>query len=108
MENEYMKRGYLLPEGCKDLIDVWKVKGTPKPSTPKSSSAAALPPVIGDLVVPAGMTVSELAASLTQKPFQIIADLMELGIFANLKDELGFETISKVVRKYGFIAKRAA
>lgn len=22
MENEYMKRGYLLPEGCKDLIDV--------------------------------------------------------------------------------------
>ena len=71
MENEYMKRGYLLPEGCKDLIDVWKVKGTPNPSTPKSSSPAALPPVIGEMTVPAGMTVSELAASLTQKPFQI-------------------------------------
>ena len=53
------------------------------------------------------MTVSELAASLTQKPFQIIADLMELGVFANVKDEVDFDTISKIVRKYGFIAKRA-
>ena len=107
MQNEYMKRGYLLPEGCKDLIDVWKVKGLPRSATSKSWSPAALPPVIGEMTVPAGMTISELAASLTQKPFQIIADLMELGVFANVKDEVDFDTISKIVRKYGFIAKRA-
>ena len=26
MENEFLKRGYLLPDGCKDLIDVLKLK----------------------------------------------------------------------------------
>jgi len=26
MENDYMKRGYLLPKGCKDLNDVLKRK----------------------------------------------------------------------------------
>lgn len=26
MENEFMKRGYLLPDGCKDLMDVLKLK----------------------------------------------------------------------------------
>src|SRR6266403_1313852 len=26
MEHDFMKRGYLLPEGCKDLIDVLKSK----------------------------------------------------------------------------------
>lgn len=31
MENEYMKRGYLLPPGCKDLADVLKHKQNPVP-----------------------------------------------------------------------------
>lgn len=26
MERDFMKRGYLLPKGCKDLIDVLKLK----------------------------------------------------------------------------------
>ncbi len=26
MENDYLKRGYLLPEGCKDLIDALQLK----------------------------------------------------------------------------------
>lgn len=102
-----MKRGYLLPEGCKDLIDVLKPKvqrGAPpmQPATP-----ASLPPIVGEMTVAAQMTVSELATALAQKPFRIIADLMEIGVFANVKQELDFETISRVARKYGFTAKRA-
>ena len=88
-----MKRGYLLPDGCKDLIDVLK---------PKVQHTAA------EMIVTSEMTVTELAAALAQKPFRIIADLMELGVFANVNQQLDFDTISRVVRKYGFIAKRAA
>jgi hypothetical protein len=45
---------------------------------------------------------------LSQKPFQIVADVMQLGVFATVKQTLDFEIISRVARKYGFIAKRAA
>jgi translation initiation factor IF-2 len=52
-------------------------------------------------------TVSQLAALLGKKPFQIIADLMEIGVFASANQSLDFEAISKVARQYGFIAKKA-
>jgi hypothetical protein len=103
MENEYMKRGYLLPEGCKDLTDVPKYKAKPAPTPP-----APLPPIIGEMTVPSQMTVSELAAALTQKPFRIIADLMELGVFVTVKHQLDFDMIFRVMRKYGFTARRAS
>ena len=127
MENDYMKRGYLLPEGCKDLIDVLKrkekhpqdllqtlprqfahlpnaqgslIKPLKHPSSP--------PPIKGEIVVPAQTTVSQLAALLGQKPFVILADLMQMGVFACVSQWLGFETISKVARKYGLVARKAA
>jgi hypothetical protein len=108
MENEYMQRGYLLPEGCKDLTDVLKPKFQAGPPLVQQATAAPLPPIIGEMTVAAQMTVSELAVALAQKPFRIIADLMELGVFATVKQQIDFETISKVVRKYAFTAKRAA
>jgi hypothetical protein len=110
MEDDFMKRGYLLPEGCKDLIDVWKSKGR-KPVKPKlaaPATPASLPPITGEMMVPASMTVAELGAELTQTPYQIVADLMELGIFVTVKHQLDFESISKVLRKYGLVARRAA
>jgi len=103
-----MKRGYLLPKGCKNLIDVSKSKVQPKPTPAKTSPPAPPPPITGEMTVAAQMTVSELAAALTQKPFRIIADLMELGVFVTVKHQLDFDTIARVVRKYGFTAKKAA
>ena len=122
-----MQRGYLLPEGCKDLNDVLKRK--PKrehyllPKLPNQfaqlpkgygtmikprKQSAPLPPVKGEIIIPAQTTVSQLAALLSRKPFMIVADLMQMGVFANVWQLLGFETISRVARKYGFIAKKAA
>lgn len=118
MNYDYSKRGYLLPGGCKDLIDVQKLElkmfeqawlelqeqRRPKP-TP-------LPPVIGEVVIAEHTTVSQLAAILNQKPLQIIADLVEIGIIATgvgaLDRKLNFGTSAKVARKHGYIAKRAA
>ena len=127
MEHDYMKRGYLLPEGCKDLIDVLKRKQKRVhylfPKLPKQfaqlpkgygtmikslKQPAPLPPVKGEITIPAQTTVAQLAALLSQKPFRIVADLMQLGVFASVKQLLGFETISRIARKYGFIAKKAA
>jgi len=130
MENDYMKRGYLLPPGCKDLIDVLKLKEkkqqamltgllqlpplpkvfgtTLKPWKPMSvGKPTPLPAVKGEIIIPAVTTAGKLAALLGQKPYLIIADLMELGIFANVTELLDFEAISKVARKYGFIVKKA-
>ena len=109
-----MQRGYLLPEGCKDLNDVLKRKQKRShyllPKLPKQLAQLpkGFPPVKGEIIIPAQTTVSHLAALLSQKPFLIIADLMQMGVFANVWQLLGFETISRVARKYGFIAKKAA
>jgi hypothetical protein len=128
MENEFMKRGYLLPEGCKDLMDALKLKG------PQYLSARSLPlilpekaikvwgakafkwakafkaaipnvPIKGVLTIPREISVVQLAAMLGQKPFQIIADMMMLGVF--LDKELDFKTASRIAQKHGFIVKRA-
>lgn len=107
MENEFMKRGYLLPNGCKDLIDVLNANVHLTPSLLKPGSPKPMPPITGEINMPPGMTVGELAQALSQKPFKIIADLMGFGVFANISQPLEFEVISKVMRMYGFTAKRA-
>jgi len=108
MENEYMRRGYLLPKGCKDLIDVLYLKGQARPvMKPTPLPTKPLPPVNGVVVLPGHTTVLELAAKLEQKPFRIVADLMEFGVFATVKQALDFNTLSKVTRKYGFRVKNA-
>ncbi len=129
---DYNKRGYLLPKGCKDLIDVinlQRAKARPACTWPvrakdaemsqadiealqaaiegdlKASSTQA-PKITGEILVSETTTVAELAALLGEKPFKIIADLMELGTFANLNQPLSFQTVCQVVRKYGYTAKR--
>jgi len=123
MENEYMKRGYLLPDGCKDLIDLQKYRANPIPihlpllpsASPFFVSASALtptpqatlPPITAELTVSDQMTVRQLAAALNQEHFRIIADLMEIGVFAAVDHPLAFDAITKVARKYGYAAKKA-
>jgi translation initiation factor IF-2 len=58
-------------------------------------------------VVPDEILVRELAKIAGQKPFKIIADLMEIGIFANVTQKIGFEAASRVLKKYGILAKKA-
>jgi hypothetical protein len=124
MENEFMKRGYLLPEGCKDLSDVAKLKPRQMPDVllaslpekftfydqtdkaPKPS--APLPPITRQVFIPPGTSVKKLAALLEQKPIEIIGDLMKLGVFAMVDYLLDFETISKVARMHGYQAIKGA
>ena len=122
MDYEFFKRGYLLPEGCKDLIDALRLKRKPERPypfiigelsflKPDFRAATALPkpppPIIGELKLPGKMTARELAEMLKQKPFKIVADLMQLGIFATASQQIPFGAIIKVARLYGYTVKRA-
>lgn len=115
-----MNRGYLLPDGCKDLMDAWKAKELSHPF----SFLPAIKPGMGGghwmtypmplkaphykgmLTVPAQISVLELATMLNQNMSRIFADLLEIGGLAAVKEQLDFATIQKIAWKYGFIAKK--
>lgn len=122
-----MNRGYLLPDGCKDLKDAWQTKGPacevgmmPMPDifTPEQFKTMAIEQFFqtaifakskfkGMLMVPAQVSVLQLATMLNQNMSKVFADLLEIGGLAAVKEQLDFVTISKIAWKYGFIAKKA-
>jgi hypothetical protein len=126
MENEFMKRGYLLPEGCKDLIDVWKFKfppgrdvwkpqflfqapwptAKPQHKSPTPGPTAPPSPIVGEIVFSQTMTVGELAKAVKQKPVVIIADLMGLGVFATMNQLVSFEMAARVARRFGYTLRK--
>jgi Translation initiation factor IF-2, N-terminal region len=129
---EHFERGYLLPKGCSDLMDVINLLQTrPKPEIwlkPGSTCSHKAPPskpffswdptqkgstpshqpTKGELWVSEHITVSELASLLKLKPFTIIGDLMELGFFASLNQQLSFKAVSQISQKYGYVARKSA
>ena len=111
MDFEHFERGYLLPAGCKDLIDVIDFQTKRKPAIslrPISTSASHAPADNEVLLIFAPVTVRDLASALKQKPFKIIADLMELGVFATVSQRLGFDAVFKIARRYGYVSEKLA
>ena len=54
------------------------------------------------IVIKPPIVVRELAVQLKQKPFKIIADLMELGVFANVNQAIDEKIAQQICAKYGF------
>ncbi len=54
----------------------------------------------------ASITVKELATLLGIKPFQLIADLMALQIFASINQTVELDTVAKLCDKHGFVLER--
>jgi translation initiation factor IF-2 len=52
------------------------------------------------------ITVKDLAPLLGIKPFQVIADLMSLQIFANINQSLELDTVAKLCEKHNFVLER--
>ncbi len=79
----------------------------PPAREPAPKPAAAQPkfvaPATGEvIVIKPPIAVRELAAQLKQKPFKIIADLMELGVFANVNQAIDEKIAQQLCAKYGF------
>ena len=71
-----------------------------KPAAPPPKFVA---PATGEvIVIKPPIAVRELAAQLKQKPFKIIADLMELGVFANVNQAIDEKIAQQLCAKYGF------
>jgi translation initiation factor IF-2 len=66
---------------------------SPKFVAPEDAEAIVIKPPI---------VVRELAVQLKQKPFKIIADLMELGVFANVNQAIDEKIAQQICAKYGF------
>jgi translation initiation factor IF-2 len=65
----------------------------PKYALPSDAKIISIKPPI---------VVRELAEQLKQKPFKIIADLMESGVFANVNQAIDESIAQKICAKYGF------
>jgi translation initiation factor IF-2 len=79
----------------------------PPAREPAAKPAAQPPkfvaPATGEIIViKPPIAVRELAAQLKQKPFKIIADLMELGVFANVNQAIDEKIAQQLCAKYGF------
>jgi len=60
-------------------------------------------PATGEvIIIKPPIVVRELAGQLKQKPFKIIADLMELGVFANVNQAIDEKIAQQLCAKYGF------
>ncbi len=52
------------------------------------------------------MAVRDLASALGLKPFQVVADLIQMKQFKKPDEEVDFETASAIATKYGFRPER--
>jgi translation initiation factor IF-2 len=72
----------------------------PAPAKPPEKFVPPADGVIITLKPP--IIVRDLAEQLKRKPFQIIADLMEFGVFANVNQSIDEEVAEKICAKYNF------
>ena len=74
---------------------------SPKPVPP--SQPQFVPPAGGELIIlKPPIIVRDLAEKLRKKPFQLIADLMHLNVFANVNQAIDELVAQKLAAKYGF------
>jgi translation initiation factor IF-2 len=78
-----------------------KSSGSTK-ATESASPKVALPADAQVIIIKPPIVVRELAAQLKQKPFKIIADLIDLGVFANVNQAIDEKIAEQVCAKYGF------
>ena len=80
----------------------------PPPRPPKLIATDLLEP--GDparrVFVPDYLEIRELAKLLELKPFNIVADLLKLGIFKHADELIDFSTAATVGKTHGFVVER--
>src|SRR5262245_31897815 len=81
--------------------------GPPRPPKKTGRGLSDESPEGRHIDIPDPVILNELATALGQRPFRIVADVLELGrLLKFVGDPVDFETASKVAMKYGFQARR--
>ena len=105
------KPRFLLPDGCKDLIDALRLQRQidGAESSQDGPSSTQLPQLLPTSVaLPDPVVVRDLASALHLKPYQVIGSLMQFNVFASFNTELDFDTASKLCSYYGVAATKVA
>src|SRR5207245_1087107 len=75
----------------------------PKPAEPSPAPDKIVLPADAQVIsIKPPIVVRELADQLKQKPFKIIADLMESGVFASVNQAIEESVAQKICAKYGY------
>src|SRR5579884_948131 len=80
------------------------------PPIPPNKTAHGLndePPEGAPLFISDPVILKELSTKLHKRPFQIVADALELGQLIFARDPIDFETAAEIAKKYGFRAQRS-
>jgi translation initiation factor IF-2 len=72
-----------------------------RPATP-AAPRVVLPPTAEIITLKPPIVVRDLAEQLKRKPFQLIADLMELGVFATVNQAIDEPIAQRLCAKHGF------
>lgn len=80
----------------------------PPPRPPKLTARDLLEPGEAGkrIFVPGYIEVKELAGLLGLKPFKVVAEVLELGIFKHADELIDFPTAATIAQKHGFAAEK--
>jgi translation initiation factor IF-2 len=80
-----------------------KTPGAGRSAEPASATPKVLLPADAQVItIKPPIVVRDLADQLKQKPFKIIADLMEAGVFASVNQAIDEKVAQRICAKYGF------
>ena len=106
------KPRFLLPDGCKDLIDALRLQQRQAEERRGPAASVALQHSDPPEKLPASVTlldpvtVGNLASVLHISPYRLIHALMEANIFASLVTELDFKSASVLCSRARVVAQR--
>jgi hypothetical protein len=97
---DYNKRDYLLPAGCKDLADAIKCEGASVPLP------APEPPITRHVTLPEKVSVRFLAEISGQALDTIARVMSQLRIGVSVERSVDFEDAARILRRYGIAAEK--
>jgi hypothetical protein len=99
---DYSKRGYELPAGCKDLAEAIKQeRASTVPPMP-------LPPITRRITLPEIVSVRYLAEVSGKDINHILRVMSRLRILASVDRSISFDDAVRILRRYGIGADKAA
>ena len=101
-EPPFDRREYLLPPGCKDLIDKTRLAREQSQRKPGKHGKREKPVVY----LPSRIIVRDLASALGAKLPKVITLLKEMKVFTSINQKIPFYTAAKVAARCGYEGKK--
>ena len=99
------KQSHTGPRGGRPADGAGAGSPRPGPATMSARAAAAAPAAVTEIVIPASLTVRELADKMHRSPIDIIKTLMNYGIMVPITQSIDFNTAAVVGEELGISVK---